>query len=236
MFIFYRLVLAHFIADFPFQTNKIFALKIKRKWGVVLHGCIIGFTSLIFLLPFLNHPKTWSLIILLTIAHTFQDKSKVIYNTQFERDNFWTFIFDEFVHLFIIILVAFNLNGLTPNMNLPCWFNSIYTNDKLIIAGIWYLLGTYTTTIAISYIKKTFNKEYRMAPFEMPPFGLKYLGILERIAIITLVWLSGFYYVLILGVVIPSVYLCIKGKLKPLDLQLSTLIAIVIGFLMQLTV
>ena len=143
---------------------------------------------------------------------------------------FGLFIFDEFVHLFIIILVAFNLNGLTPNMNLPCWFNSIYTNDKLIIAGIWYLLGTYTTTIAISYIKKTFNKEYRMAPFEMPPFGLKYLGILERIAIITLVWLSGFYYVLILGVVIPSVYLCIKGKLKPLDLQLSTLIAIVIGF------
>ena len=52
----------------------------------------------------------------LTIAHTFQDKSKVIYNTQFERDNFWTFYLDEFVHLFIIILVAFNLNGLTPNI------------------------------------------------------------------------------------------------------------------------
>ena len=33
MFLFYRLLLAHIIADFPSQTNQIFRVKYNTEWG-----------------------------------------------------------------------------------------------------------------------------------------------------------------------------------------------------------
>lgn len=63
MFIFDRLLLAHLLADFPFQTNWIYAQKLKSIWGVILHCGIVTLFNIIFLFPYLHLPQVWGAIL-----------------------------------------------------------------------------------------------------------------------------------------------------------------------------
>ncbi len=47
MVLFWRLLLAHVIADFPLQTDAVFAIKKEKRWGVFLHGTIFGLVAIL---------------------------------------------------------------------------------------------------------------------------------------------------------------------------------------------
>ena len=45
MFIFLRAYLAHLIADYPLQTDRIYAFKVRSLMGIILHSGIVAITN-----------------------------------------------------------------------------------------------------------------------------------------------------------------------------------------------
>lgn len=231
--IFYRLTLSHLIADFPLQTNKVFSIKIKHNWGVLLHCFIVWLSMMLFMLPYMHHFRMIVLILLLTITHVFQDKAKIKYNLKIENNNVWTFVFDEIIHIFIILLVSIDAYDLVPNNNIfPAWVLELYWNNEIIIALIWYVVLTYGSNILIGYIKQTFFDRDRL---EFPKQTIKYIGILERFTIASAIWLGGVYYLIIPLSLVPRLVLYRKSKFSLLDVNLSAGVAIAVGLILKLS-
>ena len=80
MFLFYRLLLAHIIADFPLQTNQIFKIKTNTEWGVLIHTLIVLIFSILFAFPYLEDIKVIIVIVVIFLSHTVIDKLKMEYS------------------------------------------------------------------------------------------------------------------------------------------------------------
>ncbi|MEI7904033.1 MAG: DUF3307 domain-containing protein [Candidatus Firestonebacteria bacterium] len=238
MFFFLRLLLAHLLGDFLFQTNGIFKLKVKYNWGVLLHGSIVGLVAGIFSLPYLQHPIVVSFLVISWVFHIFQDKAKIIINLQVERNNLWTFLSDQLLHIGVYALIAFStVPGVFPVFTEV--LDPIYKSDKIIIFAIWILVLTYCMFVLQEYIKKIVKGDKKEG-VAFPGLGLKYYGIATRTVIGVSIWAGGsidpLWYVLSAGGAALGFYMVKIGRVKKLDYQISTIAAVVIGFLMQLTV
>ncbi|MCI0398497.1 MAG: DUF3307 domain-containing protein, partial [Chloroflexi bacterium] len=60
------LLLAHLIADFPLQTNRIYALKIRSNAGIALH---VGIHLAVTILLLKNALADWLLLLILAVSH-----------------------------------------------------------------------------------------------------------------------------------------------------------------------
>ena len=241
MFFFLRLLLAHLLADFLFQTNGIFRIKVKYNWGVLLHGSITGITAVIFALPYLHHPIVVSFIIISWVFHIFQDKAKIIINLQVERNTLWTFLFDQFLHIGVYALIAFSTVSLSRATFpiLPEVLDPIYSNDKIVIFACWTLVLTYCMFILQEYIKKTLCGDKKEG-VTFPGLALKYYGIGIRALIGISIWagaaVSPLWYALAVAGAGMGFFMVKTNRVKILDYQISTIVAVIIGFLMQITV
>lgn len=110
---FLALLLAHLLADFPLQTNRIFRLKLAGNIGLTIHVCI--HVMMAFLM--LNRPfEHLNLLLVLGVAHFVVDWIKI----RHPGDPQWPgFILDQFAHLLTIIFLAIWQPGVT--VVLPLW-------------------------------------------------------------------------------------------------------------------
>ncbi|MFH1073664.1 MAG: DUF3307 domain-containing protein [Candidatus Firestonebacteria bacterium] len=236
MFIFIRLLAAHLIADFLLQTDRVFKIKVKYKWGVLLHGGIVAFTTAIFLLPYLSNPIIMCLFILGALVHIFQDKAKITYNLQIEKNNLWTFLLDQFGHISVLAIISYGaLNLDHPVYPGPEWLDKIYKNDQIMYFAIWFVLITYTTAIMQEYIKKIITGDTKER-IMWPTPRQKYLEILERALISLCIFLGNYWYAGAIAAALLG-YFLVRAKRSPvLNYQVGTILAVIIGFLMKLTV
>lgn len=113
MGIFWRLVLAHFIADFTFQTNKVADWKRKSSVGMIIHIATHPIVTAILVWPYLSMPwvttryfslNGWICILLLTFLHWLEDIWRVwsIQHTG-TPDNTAFFAWDQVVHVTMIL-------------------------------------------------------------------------------------------------------------------------------------
>ena len=144
MFLFLRLILAHFLADFPLQSNIIYDLKIKSLWGQFLHA-VIFFTCAIGLCwPFLGIKAIWVLFIFLGISHFVIDCLKVRYVDK-GKVKLWSFLADQCLHVAIISIIF--LTGL-KNLSFSastrtCFLSRLYANNFLILFLIIFTIVSY---------------------------------------------------------------------------------------------
>jgi len=235
LFLFYRLVLAHLLTDFPFQPNWVFRLKVRYKWGVVLHGSISGVLSFILAYPFLNNPRIWTYLILLWILHIFQDRAKIVYNLQSERNTLWTFLLDELLHIGLIFLACLGSRDIMPSLSInPSWLSDLYYHDKFIAGGIFYIIATYGATIFISYAHRLIV--HTETGFSVPSASEKYFGIIERALLVTVIWFGGYYLLFLPLVFVPGYYLYRKNKLDVIDYPISLGLGLVTGVILKLIV
>lgn len=110
---FLALLLAHLLADFPLQTNRIFRLKIKGNLGLVLHVMI----HIIMAALLLRQPDQYlDLLFVLGLAHFMTDWIKI----RFSGNPQWPgFVLDQLAHLAAIVLIAWLWPGAT--VVLPLW-------------------------------------------------------------------------------------------------------------------
>ncbi|MCA9900573.1 MAG: DUF3307 domain-containing protein [Ardenticatenaceae bacterium] len=97
---FFTLLLAHLLADFPLQTNRIFRLKVTSKAGLALHVLIhVGMAGVLLRTP----AHCLDLLLALGVAHFFTDWIKV----RFPVEPQWPgFLLDQLAHLGAIASLA----------------------------------------------------------------------------------------------------------------------------------
>src|SRR5262249_31515358 len=107
--------LAHLLADFVFQTDRLVAKKHSGKWsGYLLHGVVHYFSALLLMGFFVRASalsvKTYFVLLLLTATHLLLDAAKIRLTTAgFLRDGSFTYIADQFVHFLTVLLAAWIL-------------------------------------------------------------------------------------------------------------------------------
>ena len=159
MFLFYRLLLAHILADFPMQTNQIFKVKTNTEWGVLIHTLIVLIFSIFFAFPYLEDPKVIIIILIIFLSHTMIDKLKLKYSKKTKNQGIRILLLDQALHIAIIAVLAFNF---TESYSLSFPFNSaflnylidIYNNDIFIVSLIGYIASVFFIPILLMYIRE----------------------------------------------------------------------------------
>lgn len=168
MLMFERLLLAHLLADFPFQTNWVYGQKIKSLWGVVFHCGIVTLLNVIFLFPYLHLPQVWEAIAFLLVVHVIIDQYKISLTKQEkELDGILFFLQDQVFHV-LSILAAIKWFGLDklPMTNVPTLL-SFYNNDYWLWVAISIIGAAFAGKVLLYYIKRVFwNPDL---PFEATP-------------------------------------------------------------------
>lgn len=190
--ILWRLVLAHLLADFTFQTNFIAAWKKRNVWGGILHSSMFLVISAALCWGYLTDIwlivggqliiQGWMALILLTILHFVEDEWRVWTIQRFNSpDNFAFFIWDQIIHL-ILIFVFF-----------PAQLG-IRTDETWVVLAILFVLTTHFTTIVVYYIEKDiFGRTDALADD-------KYYFMAERLLIAVCFLLPGWWALSFLAV------------------------------------
>lgn len=167
------LLLAHLAADFPLQTNWIFAQK-ERGWrGGLWHAGCVGACIFIALLPWISNAAVAAIAAGIWVLHYIQDGLKVRLWDWRRKDILIGFVGDQLGHFGVILLASWLLAWL-GSPALPGF--EIWQQPELIWLGIGLILASYGWDTA-SYILRVW-RGYR------GPLVRDYPGMLARSAII----------------------------------------------------
>ncbi|MBS4032228.1 MAG: DUF3307 domain-containing protein [Clostridiales bacterium] len=201
------LLLAHLLADFPFQTTKLCNMKFsnkpdEREWGLQLHILIHFLTGFFAIIHYVWTPFLLVFLVIISATHYLTDKMK----TRFEKDSLVSFFFDQLLHVAVIMLLVITLKQkLIP----APWLNPfIHQLESLAGTGAFIqilvvfnllVVGIWGTGIFIRiYIKKLRGSQIVDAG---APDGGYIIGLLERLLVITAVATNNASWAgLILGV------------------------------------
>ena len=223
MFLFLRLVLAHFVADFVLQTDEVYAEKTKDLYGAHIHYIIIFSTLVAFSIPYLDYSGCWFVIGLASLSHMIQDEIK-IRHTVSKRMTFPAFLADQILHIaFLLPVFYFSFSRIVPEAK--GIVSVVYNNNSFVIFSI----GLIMSTLMGAYLWEAFRISYFDDPGPINPFRLKY-GVFERL-IITIAFLN-FKYLLFL--LIPLCFRLIKRSLNSYPAIIFNLLyASIIGLLLK---
>jgi len=185
-FFFWHLTLAHFLTDYPFQTDKLFQKKTHNIFGVIIHGCLLFLTMLVLIFPYSFHLLPFICIVLITITHVLQDKLKVFLSYREEiGENFFYYIIDQGLHIFIIFLFSkyFPLPAVKGE---GLWFDDFYFKFLTFLIIITYAYWILTYSVEFTFLKYNNLVQGRW----------KFWGFLERLTAFLLYLYNPFLSVL----------------------------------------
>lgn len=156
-FFFSHFLLAHFLVDYPFQTDKLFETKIKEFKGVLIHTSI-----LLFFLLLLSFPYTRNYLVILccfsiALLHLLQDQAKIYLTKKKEGENFYYFIGDQALHIFFIFLFSLlPLPEISQNKGgiLKFYFEPFYSYLVVFIIIVTYFYWILLHSIDATFLKK----------------------------------------------------------------------------------
>jgi len=225
MFVFYRLLLAHVIADFPLQFTRIYRFKTESPLGSFVHSGIFSLLAILLVWPYWNLTRMWEFIFFLWLVHGMQDWLKVVVFEKYRLDNIWIFLLDQSLHVgFLSTLFLFGLARLTPPEILSKLV-SLYNDNGLVMYAIAFISGGFGGGIVISYIKNFFYGKGKV-DLTSPH---RYIQVVERMLIMSLMLLKGYYYLAIPGIwLIHGGYISFKKRTEQ-QLQLSSLFDLILN-------
>jgi hypothetical protein len=159
IFLYIRLILAHFIGDFLLQFDKLYALKFKHISGVVLHTLIIYCCLITFSWPYLDQGLLWAFLTGIALLHFVQDWAKIRFTKNSEHNLFF-FVLDQILHVSLLAVMF-----LTPLRNNPAPLNkhhniliSLYNNNFLLIFITAAIISSYMGYFVIPLFKQDYLK------------------------------------------------------------------------------
>ena len=173
-FFFSHFLLAHFLVDYPLQTDKLFETKTKKFFGVLIHSLI-----LFFFLILLSIPYTMNIFVLissfsLALLHLLQDQIKIYLTKKEEGENFYYFFLDQILHVLFIFL--FSLLPLPDVIYKDSGFLKFYFDPFWSYLIIFLIIVSYFYWIFYHSIFNTFFKKEPLVK------GFwKYYGYIERL-------------------------------------------------------
>lgn len=181
-----QLLLAHVLTDFVFQNIKMVEHKRKYKaksWYLYVHSILAGFLTYIIL-------QQWSSFIIpitIVVTHFLID----LWKLHQKQDNLKYFLIDQFLHIIVIFIAWLYLiqgfSDVLPEMK--TFF--ISTENLAVLTG--YLIIVFPVGFVIGKATERWQKE--IAKDEQQSSLKKagrYIGIFERILVLTFVLTSNF--------------------------------------------
>ncbi len=241
MFLFLRLLLAHFIADFPLQTAKVYFLKAGGGAGKWAHTFIVFLASVLFAFPYWHYPDLWIYLFGATLIHHLSDWLKVELNQGGSPRYFLLrYLGDQLVHLataaFVLTMAISQKRLAWPGNGL---WASFYNSDFWMLYATMLLAATYFATYFIEALKKSYFPERFL---NVLPETYKYYGILERTCLFNLAYLGGFAWVIVPIAFLPRFILAktwpglFKDKVRAtslLEVLSSALLGLIPGLLLR---
>ena len=170
-----KIVLAHLLSDFILQPKSWIHSRNTRHFAspyLYLHGMVTAVTALI-LVGF----QYWLAILVIMITHILIDGWK-----SFQKEEVKYFLLDQLFHL-LVILVCWYVIFLYPDDLVAAW-EEISDKDSIILVTA-YVFVTFPAGIFISQITKKWRD--RITDGTTLGNAGKWIGIIERVIILTLV-------------------------------------------------
>jgi hypothetical protein len=201
MALFWRLLLAHLLADFPLQTDAVFAAKKEKRWGVLLHGTLFGLVAILLVKPFLGIGAIWGGLILLWLFHVAVDKAKLIAVSGGRGDHLVYFLSDQILHIGALALASYVLN---QNPQVAAIVQGPVSEVHLIKLGIAYVVSIWASPLLSFYLEAAFSPQKMGFAAHQPPLW-RILGYVERGMLTAIVAWGGALFFLIPIAFLPRV-------------------------------
>lgn len=192
--IIYILLIAHFLADFTFQTTKLAQRKLDHFKYLICHAFIYAAVFIVTLFSFVKWNKAILPCVIIVCSHLLIDWIKRLVDKKFDKKSilFASFIVDQVLHIIIIAVsyYAFSLAAETTQLYgyIQQWphFNSL-VSFSLTFVILWDPAAIFIQKL-FSYIidKKNSDQE------EGDPQVGRIIGKLERIIISALILCNQF--------------------------------------------
>lgn len=184
--LFYRLLLAFLIADYPLQTDGVFRVRYEKRWGVFLHAGIHLVVTLALCLPYLHSPWFILAVLLLQVGHAYFDKVK--------KTGVRGFVLDQFTHFASLALIAIIFANLHPNDWLTGTPADLWHDDYLINLLSGMLLATYVTMILVNFINRSLRKRFTRDVFSTYyRYSMVFCGLVVYACVVPAVQLHPFF-------------------------------------------
>ncbi|MBQ4493619.1 MAG: DUF3307 domain-containing protein [Elusimicrobiaceae bacterium] len=195
MIIFWRLVLAHLMADFLFHFNFIYKLKNTKVFaGYFVHGVVFFLSAVIccqdfLFIPWLRTPfftlNGAQSILVLSILHAGLDKINPSETRSFKGYNLSLFLLWQAIEIMLLFIFA-------PFVSVPG--KSFIVGDKFIFILIGVLISTYFFMVLIHLFKRDFCQG------TYPIFDERFVSTLYRLSLYLLLLIPGFSGYLLGGI------------------------------------
>lgn len=133
---FWILLLAHLIGDYPLQPIQLLDAK-KRTWGLLLHASI-QFLMMVLLVGSLR-TFIWPVLLVVAALHFFIDMAKVNLGGRHLGSAFQAYLLDQALHLLILLLATVWIGAILPaGMGQPDYAWAVYISGLLLVTYVWY--------------------------------------------------------------------------------------------------
>ena len=154
--IIYILLMAHFLADFSFQTTNMAQKKINNFRFIIIHSLIYAGTYLVAVFPLVKFNSAIFPFIIIITSHFFIDWIRKTVDNKFKSKSvmFASFIVDQTLHILILVLLYFLFDldaaATTIYTNIQKWS---YFNNFIIYTLLFLIMWD---PVAV-FIKKLFS-------------------------------------------------------------------------------
>ena len=188
------MLLAHIVADYVLQWDGLVRWKSKRLSGVIAHGGIVLAVTWLLSLPYTK--GWWPYALFIGLTHTLIDALRTRAGRVSSRTALALFLLDQALHL-ATILAALSLSGYLALGQIwevvARWAQDV----RLVTFLIGYTFITMPAWIIVRFLVRGLVDSTEAMTF---PSTEKYVGILERGLITTLVILGQFFLIPLVAV------------------------------------
>lgn len=154
------LIIAHLLADFIFQPNKLIKWKMRSFKGVLFHVVIFAIASGLLLFPYLAKWETWMVILVISMIHFIIDQIKI--NIALKYDTYsLPFIADQAIHFLSLILGGYYLSTLEISLPNTWFFENLYTNLAVLFVVLMIIFVIYSADIL--FVHKAKSKKRKIS-------------------------------------------------------------------------
>ncbi len=232
MGLFWLLVLAHLVGDFPLQTDKVFYYKHKTRWGILIHIGITAACNVVFTIPYLKYPTYWLILLGMSVLHLLYDKMKISLTRKGMEDNTLLFLFDQFLHfatIYIATIVFYYLYPYAENSIGGIWANMPLIQIATGLMFIVFAIAPVNYFIINDYYR--YFKKLRRPHWQFPTGSERKWGYLERAILALAILLEGWFLIFIPAALLPRILFAKNNNI--LDFTLSIFFTIGISLWLQ---
>lgn len=179
----FRLFIAHLLADFVFQTDRMAKGKQDglRSGHFYIHIIVVGILTYLLLAEWTN----WWAPVLIMVMHGLIDLLKV----SIKSDSIWVYVGDQLLHVLTVIFLWILL---TQNSFCSLWrlLENIWQNEGVLIIIIAYLLVSMPTSVLIGCLTKSWQNKLGGSGNDSLKDAGKWIGMIERILILTFILIN----------------------------------------------